>query len=140
MKILKYIVSALVVVAFLLEANVIRISYNFLNVIKAQSSVPPSEGVFLMVLIGVTLLPLIYMANFVASFILILKNKITGYLISGIISIVVFADGVQELLRSNASITVIVVVTSIFWAAMVVLPFWAYFKFKKETIAKNLTE
>ena len=138
MKILKYIMSVLTAFAFLLEANVIRVSYQFLNIAKAQTSVPLSESVYLMILVGIILVPLVYMASYAVSFIFMLKDRITGYLISGIISVIVFADGAQELLRNNASISATIVATSIFWAAMVVLSFWTYLKFKR--LEQNLTK
>ena len=126
----KYIMSVLIVYAIFTESITIYAVYNYISLVRVAN--PISSGLFFTILMSVILTPLIYIIAYLISLFLINKNKTAGYLISGIVAVLIFFNSIDQLTKNHIQYTISMLPGTIFWVVLIVSSFWARIKLKKD--------
>lgn len=128
---IKYIMSVFIVYAIFMESLAVYAVYSLFSLGKAATP-SMSSGLFFTILMSVILTPLIYIIAYLVSLFLINKNKTAGYLISGIVSILIFFNSIDQLTKNHIQYTVSMIPHTLFWIVLIISSFWARIKLTKD--------
>jgi glucan phosphoethanolaminetransferase (alkaline phosphatase superfamily) len=134
-KILKYSNIILLVVAILLVAYSILIGYLLIQ--SASQNLSGTLTVYLAVFLAVFLVPASELIFLLVCLVLMLKNKPLAYFGTGLISLFVFGDAINNIVQMNIELNLEMIFTSIFWIALIVLSFYMYRQTKNLKRKKN---
>jgi len=122
--------TILIICAILLLSLSIFTAYKFI-LLKQQNLGTPPQIVLFLVFLAVLVFPVIELISYIVSLVYIYKNKSWAYLLSSIISALIFLNGLNSMFKAKVGFNVISIVTSVFWIVLIIMSYIFYNESKK---------
>jgi hypothetical protein len=131
----KPVIVFLIAIAMILKINAIYVTYNYLNL--ARIRMPINSGLFWTIVAGVSFWAIADVITYLISLILIMKNKNTGYLVSGIASLLIVAEFMHQMVKNHINFTLEITMSPIFFVVLMILSYAVYSNMRNPQKLKN---